>query len=178
MGWFWESKKSDVANDPLRELDPSLRDFLEKESPTKYQPTSVPPPPPKEQSASSSSPADSAQERPSVPRESLYQDGRYAHLWKDYRPLSEVENETKSDQEKLLDVLDGYKARKAQIGRAAVESCVEEQLKIDACYEKGSWTDRLTMCRTENRSFERCYIMQSVWSPLCACEASFRKFDH
>lgn len=73
-----------------------------------------------------------------------------------------MEAESKSDQEKLLDVLEGYKERKAQIGRAAVENCVEEQLAVNECYETGAWKDRLTMCRGENRAFERCYIMQSV----------------
>lgn len=97
-----------------------------------------------------------------MPPESLYPDGRYAHLWRTYKPLSVIEAETKSDQEKLLDVLEGYKERKAQIGRAAVENCVEEQLAVNECYETGAWRERLTMCRGENRAFERCYVMQSV----------------
>ena len=97
-----------------------------------------------------------------MPPESLYPDGRYAHLWTSYKPLSVIEAESKSDQEKLLDVLEGYKDRKAQIGRAAVENCVEEQMTLNDCWDKGRWTDRMTMCRKENRAFERCYIMQSV----------------
>lgn len=63
-------------------------------------------------------------------------------------------------------MLDGYKERKAQIGRAAVENCVEEQMAIGECYEKGSYARRMAMCRPENRAFERCYTMQSVcYSP-------------
>ena len=65
-------------------------------------------------------------------------------------------------------MLEGYKERKAQIGRAAVENCVEEQMVVNDCYEKGQWKDRLTMCRGENRKFERCYIMQSVCSTFHA----------
>ena len=65
-------------------------------------------------------------------------------------------------------MLEGYKERKAQIGRAAVENCVEEQMVVNDCYEKGQWKDRLTMCRRENRAFERCYIMQSVGSTFYA----------
>jgi len=97
-----------------------------------------------------------------VPSQSLYPDGRYAHLWTTYRPLAEVENETKTDQEKLLDVLDGYKQRKADIGRAALENCALEQQAITDCFKSGGVKARMTMCRQENREFERCYTLQSV----------------
>ena len=165
MGWFWG--KSDSPNNadsnPLRDLDPSLRDFLSKESPVKYKPAPGPSPPPQtspaEKAPTTSEPTASA---PKVPSESLYQDGRFAHIWSTYRPLSAIENETKSDQERLADVLEGYKERKAQIGRAAVENCVEEQIRLNDCYEHGKWTERIMMCRKESRAFERCYIMQSV----------------
>lgn len=167
MGWFWG--KSDPPkpsnNDPLRELDPSLRDFLSKESPVKYTPAAPPPAPPPETTTTTPTP-DTKPATPVVPPESLYPDGRYAHLWSTYKPLSVIEAESKSDQEKLLDVFEGYKERKAQIGRAAVENCVEEQLAVNECYETGAWMDRMTMCRGENRAFERCYIMQSVQSTL------------
>ena len=171
MGWFWgksDSPKS-TNNDPLRDLDPSLRDFLSKESPVKYTPAPPPPAPapPPETTTTTNSPQPSTT-IPAVPPESLYPDGRYAHLWTTYKPLSVIEAESKSDQEKLLDVLEGYKERKAQIGRAAVENCVEEQMVVNDCYEKGQWKDRLTMCRRENRAFERCYIMQSVGSTFYA----------
>lgn len=164
MGWLWGKsdppKSSD--NDPLRDLDPSLRDFLSKESPVKYTPAPPPPAPTQEPTPSTTTPAPKAEPTaPAVPSESLYPDGRYAHLWSTYKPLSVVEAESKSDQEKLLDILEGYKERRAQIGRAAVENCVEEQMAVNDCYEKGRWRDRLTMCRAENRAFERCYVMQS-----------------
>lgn len=167
MGWLWGKsdppKSSD--SDPLRDLDPSLRDFLSKESPVKYTPAPPPPAPPPE----TTTPAPSREAEPSstpvVPAESLYPDGRYAHLWTSYKSLSAIEAESKSDQEKLLDILEGYKERKAQIGRAAVENCVEEQLAVNDCYDTGRWRDKLMMCRGENRAFERCYIMQSVCPP-------------
>ena len=114
-----------------------------------------------------------------MPPESLYPDGRYAHVWRTYRPLSAIENESKSDQEKLTDVLEGYKARKAQIGRAAVENCVFEQIKLDECYTNGGVAARMTMCRKEARGFERCYLMQSVrsrpvssYNPIHDCGSS------
>ena len=169
MGWLWDANasKKKPDSDPFRDLDPSLKEFLIKESPVKYNPAPAPLPPPADQKPSSPPPSSSPNHNlesseSKVPSQSLYPDGRYAQLWKTYRPLSEVESETKSDQEKLLDVLAGYKERRAQIGRAAVENCVEEQMKLMECYENGSFTSRMTMCRREDRAFERCYVMQSV----------------
>lgn len=165
MGWFWgksDPPKSTTDNDPLRDLDPSLRDFLSKESPIKYTPAPPPPTPPSETTTSPLPPTQKhGPTTPAVPPESLYPDGRYAHLWANYKSLSAIEAESKSDQEKLLDILDGYKERKAQIGRAAVENCVEEQMAVNECYTKGGWSDRFTMCRGQNKAFSRCYIMQS-----------------
>lgn len=162
MGWFWG--KSDPPNppdsDPLRDLDPSLRDFLSKESPVKYTP--APPPAPLPETPASPTTENPSPPKPVVPPESLFPDGRYADLWATYKPLSVIEAESKSDQEKLLDILEGYKERRAQIGRAAVENCVEEQMAVSDCYEKGRWRDKMMMCRDENRTFNRCYIMQSV----------------
>ncbi|TVY58933.1 hypothetical protein LCER1_G000777 [Lachnellula cervina] len=167
MGWFWGS--SDDANksqDALRDLDPSLRDFLKKESPIKYD-TSNPPAAPQERpqapepkaAAPISKPDENAP--PGVPKASLYQDGRYAHLWKTYRPQAEVEAEGKSDQEKMMDILEGYQHRRAEIGRVALENCVMEQIEVSDCFTKGGWSAKTSMCRNENRKFERCYMMQA-----------------
>ena len=98
----------------------------------------------------------------SVPAESLFPDGRYAHLWKTYQSKSEIENANKSDQEKISDVLEGFKYRKAEIGRAALENCALEQWDVNDCFKNGGWGSRLTMCRDENRKLERCYMMQAV----------------
>ncbi len=181
MGWFWGSSSNGdtrgTTDDPLRNLDPSLRDFLEKESPVRYKTSGstspVPPPPapekqlsykdqilPPPEAQSSSSQTDSS--TPKVPAESLFPDGRYAHLWKKYKSLYEVENASKTDQEKLLDVLEGYKYRKAEIGRAALENCALEQWAVNDCFRNGGWSSRLSMCRAENRQLERCYLMQAV----------------
>ena len=176
MGWLWgshndaSSTKSD--GDPLRDLDPSLRDFLEKESPLKYKTSQ-----PRSQAATSLSPAsqpadsqsqstNSAASRPydssTASPPTLFSDGRYSHLWSTYKSKSEVENAAKTDQEKLLDVLNAFKERKAEIGRAAVENCSLEQTAISDCFRTGSWKARMTMCRGPSREFERCYTMQSV----------------
>jgi hypothetical protein len=173
MGWFWGSSDNNDGNksqDPLRDLDPSLRDFLAKESPVKYG-SSNPPAAPKSAVAPTSptgtkyaAPQSSAAEETvsKVPAQSLYKDGRYAHLWRTYQSQAEAEAESKSDAEKIADVLEGYKYRKAEIGRAALENCALEQWQVNDCFRNGEWASRLTMCRTENRELERCYLMQAV----------------
>lgn len=175
MGWFdgWSSSQSS-GGDPLQKLDPKLREFLQREAPVKYAHAQSPhqPTPPKEDApaasptaiASAPSPDADRQnpEQPVVPPQSLYQDGRYAHLWKNYKPQSAVEAETKSDHEKLMDVLEAYKERKAQIGKAALENCALEQAEWTECMKSGSVTARMTMCRDAVRKFERCYTLQNV----------------
>lgn len=182
MGWLWGTSSSSngktTTDDPLGKLDPSLREFLEKESPVKYTtsnpqtPSPSPPTAKKPQTyteqilppPTSPSPA-SAQTDPSAPKapaESLFPDGRYAHLWKNYKSKFDVENSNKTDQEKLLDVLEGYKFRKGEIGRAALENCANEQWDVNDCFRNGGWKSRMTMCRAENRKLERCYLMQAV----------------
>lgn len=170
MGWL-DSLWGRRSDDPLQDFDPKVREFLRKESPVKYDGSN-----PKQdgqgqqpvagESGAATTPNDQTAKgesaSSSVPKESLYQDGRYAHLWKTYRPLGEVENETKSDHEKLQDVLDSFKSRKAAIGQAALENCSEEQLDWNNCMKSGSLRARMTMCRDEVRKFERCYNMQSV----------------
>ncbi|KAL2141473.1 hypothetical protein VTI28DRAFT_2347 [Corynascus sepedonium] len=180
MGWFdgWFGSSDTSGSDPLRRLDPKLREFLERESPVKYNapPTQTTPSPlPEEPRQVQKQPSSTAtntvtttaaeqqqqQQQPHVPPESLYQDGRYAHLWKTYRPLAAIEAETKSDNEKLTDVLEAFKERKGLIGRAALENCAEEQVEWSQCMRGGSLRARMTMCRDEVHRFERCYNAQS-----------------
>ncbi|KAI9825899.1 MAG: hypothetical protein M1832_000840 [Thelocarpon impressellum] len=180
MGWFWEASSnaspssqssSSNKNDPLRNLDPALRAFLERESPVKYSsPTTPLSPTNAEQpqrtysdqitSPTTSSPLSSAS-APASPPQSLYPDGRYAHLWRTYQSIADVESASKTEQEKLLDVLDGFKHRKAEIGRAALENCALEQCAVNECFQSGGWAKRMSLCRQENRELERCYLLQS-----------------
>ena len=180
-GWFGSSSSSNES-DPLGKLDPKLREFLVRESPVKYT-TQQEQEQQQQQQSQGTVPAktpvstakvlaidqpqkgttdEQQQAQPVVPSASLYKDGRYAHLWKTYRPQHEIENETKTDHEKLMDVLEGFKERKAMIGKAALENCAEEQLDWSNCMKYGSWMDRAGMCRDTVRKFERCYNMQSV----------------
>lgn len=167
MSWFSSIFGSDKSSDPVGKLDPKLREFLEKESPVKYTPSQPQPsltpaaqPQSRELHKESEKKADAA----AVPSASLYQDGRYAHLWKNYRPLEEVESEAATDQDKLMGLLEGFKERKAMIGRAALENCALQQEEWVNCMKNGSWNDQLQMCRHQVRRFERCYMMQSVGS--------------
>ncbi|KHN96714.1 uncharacterized protein MAM_05270 [Metarhizium album ARSEF 1941] len=152
MGWFPSIFGSDKPSDPLSKLDPKLREFLEKEAPVKYTPTRAPTstsatPQPQAKEAQSADEAESARDTSVVPSESLYQDGRYAHLWKNYRPLAQIESEAATDHDKLMDVLEGFKERKAAIGRAALENCAIQQEQWVDCMKNGSWEDQLQMCR-------------------------------
>ncbi|KAF4443556.1 hypothetical protein F53441_11411 [Fusarium austroafricanum] len=163
MGWISSVLGTDKSSDPLSKLDPSLRDFLEKESPLKYpsnQPTSSPPTTRQPSNVDAAVTA-TCSPRPVVPSASLYQDGRYAHLWKNYQPLAEIEAETATDHEKLMSVLEAYKERKEAIGKAALENCAEYQEEWVNCMKHGSWEDQIQMCRHQVRRFERCYMMQS-----------------
>lgn len=174
MGWFWGSSNNNSnpsSSDALSNLDPALREFLEKEAPRKR-----PPPPPQPTEASSieslashslpklASPAPTSQltsSNAAVPAESLYQDGRYAHIWASYKPLADIEATGKTDQDKLTDLVDAFNNRKAAIGRAALENCAYEQLELSECFRSGGWNTRITMCKKENRRLARCFEMQS-----------------
>ncbi|CAK7220799.1 hypothetical protein SBRCBS47491_004311 [Sporothrix bragantina] len=175
MGWFdsvFGGGSSGSSSDPLAKLDPKLREFLEKESPLKYQQQQEQQQQQqqqqqkqKQQQAQQSQPPTqqptAASSQSAVPSESLYQDGRYADLWKTYRPLAAVEADTKNEHERLMDVLDAYKDRRAQIGRTALENCALEQIEWNECIKTGPLSSRMTMCHEEMKKFERCYNMQS-----------------
>lgn len=162
MGWLW-STADDKPKDPLRDLDPALRDFLKKESPLNYDSSNPPAP---EATRSPSQPTSSlptaAEEKPKVNYPTQYKDGRYADIWKTYQPLNDIEANNKSDQEKISDVIDAYKYRRTEINRAALENCALEQWAVQDCFESGGWSARVTMCRKENRKFNRCYELQAV----------------
>jgi hypothetical protein len=158
MGWLWgESPAKD-------KLDPSLRDFLDKEAPYGPGPALPKPPPkappqqptpqPEPQSARSSLP-------PAVPSQSQFQDGRYAHLWAGYTPQQELENRGKTEQDKLRDIVDSYNNRKQQMGEAALENCAFEYLAQFECFRHPKdFRQMSTLCQKESRHFNACYDAQ------------------
>jgi hypothetical protein len=169
MGWFWGRFDN---GDPTKKLDPELRQYLEQETPAKYTPTaSIQPseelpeskrsPPQSASTASTSRRADSS--KPEVPSASLFPDGRYAPLWKTYKPLHEIEGSELRTAERAIEKV---KQRKESVHQAAMENCSLEQEALTLCFEKGDWWNmvraRATMCADENKKFSRCYTTQSV----------------
>jgi hypothetical protein len=173
MGWipFWSSDSSN--SNATKNLDPSLRDFLDKHQPKHSQATTqetetetpwlsqssaAPTPIPKPESGSESQ---SSESKPVVPPQSLFQDGRYAHIWKNYKPLHVIEDAQRTDQDKLRDLVEERDARKAELGRIALENCVFEHLAQEDCWRNGSVHDMATLCSAQKREFNRCYKMQA-----------------
>ena len=164
MGWLWG------ISDKADKLDPSLRDFLKKEAPSGPKPTLPAPPKEKPADAPAPQPAPAAPvaaaadqpDKPAVPPESLFQDGRYAHLWKNYTPQNVLTDRGKSEQDRLRDIVDAFNDRQASIGRVATENCALEYMEQYECFQNPkSWLSLGTLCNAESRKFNRCYDMQS-----------------
>ncbi|CAI6336134.1 unnamed protein product [Periconia digitata] len=155
MGWLWGSGGG--AKD---QLDPSLRDFLDKENPTGPKPSLPSKPVEKPDEASQAEPT-RADQGPVVPPQSQFQDGRYAHLWKNYVPQRQIDDRGKNEQDRLRDAVDAYNDRKAEVGRVAMENCALEYIAQFDCYRNPKWGQVATLCRTETRAFNRCYDIQS-----------------
>ncbi|KAF2089131.1 hypothetical protein K490DRAFT_38853 [Saccharata proteae CBS 121410] len=148
MGWFSRS------TDPTKKLDPQLQEFLQTEAPPEHKPPA--PPAPEPEPTTQPEP-----EKPLVPPQSQFPDGRYAHIWKTYRPLEEVEARTKTDNEKLADVVEHYNDRRSTITLVAKENCIFQRIELKNCMEKPkTWSQSMSMCRKENREFDRCIEMQ------------------
>lgn len=161
MGWLWGSSDTTPSG---AALDPSLRSFLEKEAPSGPKP-SLPPKKPAADAAKPAEPSQNAAQEapaaPAVPSQSHFQDGRYAHLWKNYTPQNILEDRSKSDQDRLRDIVDAYNDRKAEIGRVAMENCALEYMAQFECFKNPNWTQLATICHAESRKFNRCYDLQA-----------------
>jgi hypothetical protein len=156
MGWFWGDSKSD----PVEKLEPGLRDYLEQEQPDKYVPASVNRPTPTP--TQTSQPSDPS--KPQVPAASLYQDGRYADLWKTYKPPADIDE--KNGVRGAERVIEKHKERGDTVQRAAMENCALEHEALTYCFQTGNWRKqieaRLTLCSAENGTFSRCFTTQTV----------------
>lgn len=162
MGWFWGSSGQE---DPTKKLDPELQDYLKKERPTTYKTTVEPSRETLTQPTQTPSQStNTTEDKPAVPAASLYPDGRYAHLWKTYKPLAEVEAADNSTTAQR--VIEKFKHRKDSVHSAAMENCAIEHEGLTTCFNKGDWFTmvkaRATMCSDENRKFSRCYTTQAV----------------
>ncbi|KAJ5551489.1 hypothetical protein N7535_000566 [Penicillium sp. DV-2018c] len=169
MGWFWGNSN----NDPVQKLDPGLRDYLEQEKPDKY----VPGPDVKSPSASSQAPETPETEpsTPKVPAASLFPDGRYADLWKTYKPP--VDSDESNGVRGASRVIEKHKERGDTVQRAAMENCALEQEALTYCFQTGNWRkqieSRLTMCSAENATFSRCFMTQTKFLQALGYAASF-----
>lgn len=173
MGWFWGGKRNN-DKDPTKSLDPVLKEFLNSQQPRPYipaeaapQPPSPPPspdsPPPKRPSGDRSLPDTNVKHSPDrpVPAESLFPDGRYAHLWSTYTPQDSITASTTTPLERIVSA---RKDRRDLLHRAALENCAFEHELQQTCFTSGSAAARakarLTMCREETKAFNRCYSLQ------------------
>ncbi|KAK1145336.1 hypothetical protein N8T08_004211 [Aspergillus melleus] len=173
MGWFWG--KSD-QEDPVKKLDPGLREYLEHEAPKKYVPTTPEPPKPvdTQKQPSQAPPVSDADEssQPALPSASLYPDGRYAHLWKTYKPPAGEESQKGAER-----VIEKYKQRGDTVHRAAMENCALEHEDLTYCFQTGTWSKRLksrmSMCHEENHTFSRCFTTQAKFLQALGYAAAF-----
>ncbi|KAJ5103268.1 hypothetical protein N7532_003797 [Penicillium argentinense] len=178
MGWLWDSNK----DDPVKQLDPGLREYLEKETPGKYEPAPslkqpTPAPTPSQTPKPGAGPQEQTEESTTkVPSASLYQDGRYAHLWKTYKPMAE--NDNTADLGGANRVIEKFKERGDTVQRAAMENCALEHEALTLCFQTGNWRkqleSRLTMCSAENGSFSRCFTTQSKFLQALGYASSFQ----
>lgn len=160
MGWLWSS--SSTPSDPTKKLDPELRDYLQQEKPAPYTPTTSSSLPANESQTTQSSSFPTSDTK--VPAASQFPDGRYAHLWKTYKPLAEVEGV--QPQAAAERAINSFKNRKDTVHDAAMENCALEHESLMTCFHKGDWWSmvkaKATMCGDENRKFSRCYTTQAV----------------
>ncbi|EXJ78982.1 hypothetical protein A1O3_08482 [Capronia epimyces CBS 606.96] len=163
MGWFWGGKSSE--NDPAQSLDNDLKQFLKDQQPRPYVPAELPKPadqpgptPPEQPLPDANK---SFEDRP-LPKESLFQDGRYKDLWKTYIPQNDIEVATATPVER---VLAARKDRRQSIHKAALENCAFEEEMQQDCFKAGAWSKkikgRMTMCHEETKTFNRCYALQA-----------------
>lgn len=163
MGWFWW--QTDNKSDPTQSLSPDLKDFLKDQQPRPYVPTKAPPPIPVEQPQNPPSDVSDthkeSEERP-LPRESLFQDGRYKDIWKTYTPQDEITATTTSPLDRIISA---RKDRRELIHRAALENCAFEEEIRQNCFVSGDLAQRAraraTMCRQETKAFNRCFQLQA-----------------
>lgn len=167
MSWFWGNKGKGTQEDPAQNLNDDLKQFLDEQQTKPYSPAEIPktipnrqpPQPAGDPSATDTNEAPSA--RP-LPKESLFQDGRYKDIWKTYVPQNDVYGVTGSPVDR---VLAARKDRRQTIHKASLENCAFEQQMQQDCLNSGTWAQKmkgkLTLCHEENKAYNRCYSLQA-----------------
>ncbi|KAK5050963.1 hypothetical protein LTR84_003522 [Exophiala bonariae] len=182
MSWFWGGGggKGDQS-DPAKALDDDLKQFLKDQQPRPYRPAELskptaPTPTPRETPvpvASTSQPT-TVEDR-GLPKESLFQDGRYKDIWKTYVPQEQ------SGISPVERVLEARKDRRATIHKAAMENCAfEQQMQMD-CMHASSWAQKIrgraTLCHEENKAYNRCYSLQAKFLQALGYMSSMSSTD-
>lgn len=182
MPWFWGSNSG--KDDPTKSLDPDLKEFLDEQRPRPYTTAEQPSKPQEESNKDVIFPKlelpDSNKtydDRP-LPKESLFQDGRYKDLWKTYIPQTQIVAATSTPVER---VISARKDRGSAIHHAALENCAyEEQLQQDCLNgvgRSGKIYSRVTMCKDETKSYNRCYQLQAKFMQALGYMSSFDTTD-
>lgn len=161
MPWFWWGSKNEET--PTSALNPELKKFLEEQQPRPYETSETPKPAQAAIEAKRKEPelpdTNKIHEDRGVPPESLYQDGRYAHLWKTYTPTTEITAQTTTPMERM------YQARKDRtksIHRTALENCAFEEEVRQQCLGSVTMASRfLNLCNDETKQYTRCYQLQA-----------------
>ena len=163
MPWFWGGSNQ---NDPTKSLDADLKQFLKEQQPKPYVPIEAPSKdveePKKIESLQASLPktTEGFADRP-LPKESLFQDGRYKDLWKTYVPQAEI---AAAADTPIDHVINARRDRRTSTHQAAQENCAFEQELQRKCLGiglTGSVKSKMTMCRAETKTFNRCYQLQA-----------------
>lgn len=94
---------------------------------------------------------------------SLYPDGRYAHLWRTYQSPSSLftSDPTTQARDDVSAAIATFRARKSDVGAAALGNCIMERLAEDECFSSGTLMRKLGGCRPESRAFSRCFELQA-----------------
>ena len=162
MGWFWGNKSN--KTDPTDSLSPDFKDFLTSQQPRPYvttDPAPVPEPKLEQRTAHLPDTNKSYVDRP-LPKESLFQDGRYKDLWKTYVPQTDIATSTTTPVDRIIE---RRKERRHATQHAAWENCAfEHEMQLN-CLHSGGLANRtrarMTMCRQETKAFNRCFQLQS-----------------
>jgi hypothetical protein len=164
MDWFWGGGSKKKDDDPTKSLKPELQQFLNEQQPRPYAHVETPAPKLSKVQKDPIQLPDTNQtfeDRP-LPRESLFQDGRYKDIWKTYTPQDNITAATETTVERIITA---KKERKQLISRAAFENCAFEEELAKTCWTRGTKADRAralaTMCSKENKAFSRCFQLQS-----------------
>lgn len=186
MPWFWTSTSN--TDNAFDSLDANSRDFLRK---TPSIPTSRSSNPttnttssrttadsftskqafPYSSTVSAESPANNAAS--DLPSQTLFPDGRYAHLWSTYHPpplsgnpLTSSSNPSTpviteiTPQEQLSSLLSVYRNKRSTSHKAALSNCVLEHIAEIECLTTSSIYNKIKGCSTETKQFTRCFTLQ------------------